>query len=162
MIDITATEEKIKTNVQETLDTTDPKFKLIVYPGELDEYGKPIQCSTVFIQYKNIDYDKQTTNSFGNCKAVEKNIINFKILVQKNNLRLHTEVYEIAMNIIENLRGKQIVTMRGDSVSTIQGCSPAYISGYSFSDVANGGACYQSEITVSAMFTDTYDRETKI
>ena len=163
MIDIKLTEE----NIKELLDPVaviaefpnTPAYKLRVFPGELEDLGKPIKCNHVQVQFKNIKYEEYSQLKFGQRCIVQINKVNFNILVQNNNLRTHTDVYDIAGAVIQRLRGKCV--LQPVAGNTVQGESPVQVTDYSFGKVKNGGACYQSNIDIMSCFTDTYMVQTK-
>ena len=157
MIDIKATEQKISAALDPaTLVATYgcPAYKLRAFPGELEELGKPINCNHVQVKFSNIQYDKYTDLKFSQKCITQINEVYFNILIQNNNLRSHTDVYEIATAVILELRGSCLLTNLQQDI--IQGQSPAQITDYTFKKVANGGACYQSEISLMNYFTDVY------
>lgn len=159
MIDIIGTERLIEQKIEEVLALDSiPKFKLIVYPGELEEYGKPINCATVIVKFKSIDYNAKPDNNFGNCVATEINQINFDVKVHHHSLRHHRDVYLISTEVIKVLRGVQILVV--DDAGT-DGTAPAYISNYSFERVSKGGGAYEASITLSCQYTDQYRRKTQ-
>lgn len=159
MIDIIGTERLIEQKIEEVLALDSiPKFKLIVYPGELEEYGKPINCATVIVKFGSIDYDTKPDNNFGNCMATEVNTINFNIKVHHHSLRNHRDVYLISTEVIRVLRGSQVLVVED---AQTDGTAPAYISSYSFERVTKGGGAYESNIRLSCQYTDQYRRKTQ-
>jgi hypothetical protein len=131
-------------------------FKLVAYPGELEQLGQPINCSTVHIQFKDIQFEEGLIK-FGQCCEGQINSVYFKILVAHNNLRCYEDVYTTSQAIIKQLRGKCVAVMEIDDES--QGSSPATITDFAFDKVTNGGACYEASITIRFRYTDKFNTE---
>ena len=160
MINITETEKRIEDELEALLvpPSTTPPFKLRVYPGSLDDLGKPIQCNHVVVQFRELDFENKSQKNFNLCKVVQINVCRFNILVQSNNLRTHREIYQIAQDVICQLRGKKLLVQADKSL--VQGQNPFRITSFTFdTDIKNGGVCYQSNIDIEASFTDTYTEE---
>lgn len=157
MIDIKLSEERIQSILEPEILVPAfniPKYKLRVFPGTLEELGKPINCNHIHVKFLYISFDEYEDLSLTRKCITQVNEVYFGVYVQNNNLRKHTDVYQIANAVIRSLRGcKLLVNETGDE---IQGQSPAQVTKYEFTDVKNGGACYQSEINVMCKFTDIY------
>lgn len=160
MIDIKLTEERIQSLLEPEIlvpQFSIPNYKLRVFPGSLEELGKPINCNHIHVKFLNIDFEEYKDLSMTRRCVTQVNKVNFGVFVQNNNLRKHTDVYQIANAVIRTLRGRKLlVNVAGDE---IQGQSQAQITKFDFSDVKNGGACYQTEIDVMCKFTDVYTPE---
>ena len=160
MLDIAATENQIQTFIEpQTLTNLYPNvsaYRLRLYPGELDDLGKPISANHVVVQFKRTDLEEIPMNQFRSpCRQTQINKVVFNILVQSNNLRSHREVYGIASAIVRQLRGKRILVMaNGDEV---HGQTPCQVLSYNFDKVDNGGVCYQSSLEIMSKYTDIFE-----
>lgn len=170
MINIAESEAKIAALIEPQALTLKyigtPAFKLQQFPGDLFSLGKPVNCNSVIIQFRNITYEEP--EQFHQCCVGQINKCNWEILIVNANLRTHRETYKIAESIIQELRGKYLLVNLNNEL--IQGQSPAQISAYNFQNSIRKGrtsdngmeACYQSRIIISSKFTDKYDAESPI
>lgn len=153
MIDLVATEDRIRQEVQIVADDPATAFKLRVYPGSLDELGKAYQCLVGLISFKNIDLPQVEGNKFN--RSCHQQIIttNWEIKLLSVNIRDHQKIYNIACEIIQRLRGKCLLVQKADS--TIQGQSPTVVTNFGFKE-ARDGYCYRFVIDFSMTYTDNY------
>lgn len=159
MLDIKLTEEILEARINEVLSSPNIEpFKLRVYPGSLLDLSKVIQAHHVVLQFKSIEFDKAAGNRYGNCHVTQSNKVNFNILIECNNLRSHRDMYGIAQAIIDSLKGTLILQKTDGGV--LECGSPCEILSYSFNKIENGGACYQSSISLQASYVDTYSAQT--
>lgn len=157
IISIKNTEEIIKQLLDPTIISVEysvPAYRLNIYPGELVDLGKPISCNHVQVKFKNIDFENYKNLKFSQVCIGQINEVYFEVLVQSNNLRAHTEVYEIASAIVTKLRGACVLA--GNDSTLLENQAPIQIAKYTFDKVDNGGACYQSTIDVMSSYADTY------
>ena len=161
MINIRLSEELIEQLLNELLQpgSNTPAFKLRVYPGDLEDLGKPINANHVVVQFSRINYDNKQDRNFNLCKVTQMNVVYFTILVQTNNLRNHREVYDIAQAVVRKLRGQKILVNDDREPHTNQNC--CRVSQFSFKNISNGGVCYQSTIEIESTYTDIYTEDCK-
>ena len=160
MISITQTENSIKGILEPSALVASygiKPFKLVAFPGELEQLGQPINCATVHVQFKNIEYEGGQLLKFNQCCSGQINRVGFLIRVLHNNLRCYHEVYEISQAIVQALRGRKVAVMQADSLA--QGDSALTIKSYKFDKITNGGAMYECSIEVEFQYTDSYSVE---
>ena len=150
MIDIIATEAAIESILNEVNLSTAHKFKIIKYPGSLEELGKPLNCLQVVVRFKNISFQERSSEFMCKCYS-QVNTASWSLDFYSINPRDYHKIIELAEDVIRATKNKKVgVLEAGDTINRV---SPLYLSNFGFVSAENGFV-YQFSSDISFQYTD--------